>query len=79
MHVPADLDAGRTPALSPAGMKGWDAAQLSDPLCRALAGHVGRGGSLPETVAGMVPNAAPEGKAGRQIDHKQTSDGALSV
>ena len=41
-------------------------------LCRALGGYVGRGVSLPEPIAEMVLNAASTGKAGRQIDHKQT-------
>ena len=41
-------------------------------LCRALGGYIGRGVSLPEPIAEMVLNAASAGKAGRQIDHKQT-------
>ena len=72
MHILVDLDTGRIPAFSLTDMKGGDAAQLQDLLCRAPGGYVGRGVSLPEPVAEMVLNAASAGKAGRQIDHKQT-------
>ena len=72
MHILVDLDTGRILAFSLTDMKGGDAAQLPDLPCRAPGGYVGRGVSLPEPIAEMVPNAASAGKAGRQIDHKQT-------
>ena len=72
MHILVDLDTGRILAFSLTDVKGGDAAQLPDLLCRALGGYVGRGVSLPEPIAEMVSNAASAGKAGRQIDHKQT-------
>ena len=72
MHILVDLDTRRILAFSLTDVKGGDAAQLPDLLCRALGGYVGRGVSLPEPIAEMVLNAASAGKAGRQIDHKQT-------
>ena len=48
-------------------VKGWDAAQLPDLPRGAPGGYVGRGVSLPEPVAGTVPNAASAGK-GRKAD-----------
>ena len=72
MHILVDLDTRRILAFSLTDVKGGDAAQLPDLLCRELGGYVGRGVSLPEPIAEMVLNAASAGKAGRQIDHKQT-------
>ena len=72
MRILVDLDAGRMPAFGLTDVKGGDAAQLPDLLCRVLGGYVGRGVSLPEPVAGMAPNATSAGRAGRQIDHRQT-------
>ena len=72
MHILVDPDAGRILAFSLTDVKGGDAAQLPGLPRGAPGGYVGRGVSLPEPIAEMVPNAASAGKAGRQIDHKQT-------
>ena len=63
MHILVDLDTRRILAFSLTDVKGGDAAQLPDLLCRALGGYVGRGVSLPEPIAEMVPNVASAGKA----------------
>ena len=72
MHILVDLDTGRILTFSLTDMKGWDAVQLPDLLCRALGWYVGRAVSLPEPIDEMVQNVASVGKAGGQIDRKQT-------